>query len=201
MNVILLHGMSFHFQDGSFGPSLIKSLKDNHLDFESPEMPVGTNVSYNAWNLYFDKIKNKITDKTIIIAFSLSALYLPKFLAEAKLKPYAIITIAGAKINPLASKIPSHFRNFIPMNKDFDYVKKSIPNKFAFYSDNDHIFSLYHLEDYAQSIGAEQLFLKNHGHFGNRSGITEIPELNQLVLNLSKNLINLENISKPEKTF
>jgi len=188
MNILLLHGNSFHFQNESFGPNLIQCLEENHFYYKAPQMPLGEDAKFKNWKSYFDKVAGKIDNQTIIIAHSLSALYIPRFLNETDKKPYAVITIAGGKKSQIASIIPNRYQHFVSRNKDFDYVKNNIPNRFCFYSNNDHIFTETELKNYAESMNGKQVFLENKGHFGRSSGVKAIPELNKLVVQLGKNL-------------
>ena len=188
MDILLLHGNSFYFQNESFGPNLIQCLEENHFYYKAPRMPLGEQTDYKTWKPCFDKIKGEINSETIIIAHSLSGLYLPRFLNEENLKPYATISIASGKKSQIASIIPNKYKNFISRNKDFEYVRNNVPNRFCIYSNGDHIFSLNELTEYARSMNSKILFLENKGHFGRSSGVKAIPELNKLVVQLEKNL-------------
>jgi hypothetical protein len=54
-------------------------------------------------------------------------------------------------------------------------------NRYAIYSNDDHMNPQERLELYADRFKAERVFIPNAGHFGTTSGVKEIPEIFNIV--------------------
>ena len=99
----------------------------------------------------------------------------------------------GIKIDKFISV--AGFNNYLTGKKDYDKVNSSffIPDVSAFpelcksrvclYSDNDPYVKLDALKNFADSIKAEHVLLKNSGHLNKEFGYTKLPTI-ELYLNL-----------------
>lgn len=61
--------------------------------------------------------------------------------------------------------------------------KNLINNIYSIYSDNDEMNSIKNLEDYADALSAKKALIKNFGHFNPKSNVTEVKEINDIILN------------------
>ena len=57
-----------------------------------------------------------------------------------------------------------------------------VDNIYSIYSDNDEMNSVDKLEGYAEKLSANKMFIKGAGHFNLKAGITEIEEINKIIL-------------------
>jgi len=53
--------------------------------------------------------------------------------------------------------------------------------RYSIYSNNDPISSLQKLEYYANKFYAKKVFILNVGHLGPKSGVTELPEVLEII--------------------
>lgn len=72
-------------------------------------------------------------------------------------------------------------QKFAPTQNDFEHLINFTPNRYAIYSDNDHLNPQEELERYAEKINAQKVFIKGKGHFGRKSGIKELPEIIKII--------------------
>lgn len=200
---VLLHGLGFWYNE-CFGPGLIKAITDIGAEYRAAEFPLfdSGKLSYESWTKGLDDLTKDfpLDENTVVICHSLSTFLILKYLTNNKCKIDTLITISGAKLNKDyttnsdAAKDPANsslakdpnFAKFLNTDKEYNYVKNNVKNKYCFYSNGDHYFSLESLEAYADAIGGKKMFLKDRGHFGRKAGNTGIPELEELVKKIGR---------------
>lgn len=127
-------------------------------------------------------IDGTLNQDTIIIAHSLGAHFIPKYIAEKGIQIKLYISCAGF-LNKTHEK--NNFDNimsdFLPTEEQVEKCTLLMKYRYAIYSDNDHISSQKELEYYAKKFRAEQVFIPNIGHLGSKSGITQLPEALEII--------------------
>ena len=73
-------------------------------------------------------------------------------------------------------------KRFQPTDEEFYKCQTLIDNIYSIYSDNDEMNDIDKLERYADKLSANKILIKGAGHFNPKSGITEIEELNKIIL-------------------
>jgi len=173
-NYIILHG-SFGSKDGNWFPWLKRELEEKKLKVDVPQMPIGVgNQNYDTWSKEFNKLK--IDEETIIIGHSIAPVFICKYLIKNKIKVKKLIFVSG-------------FNNYLGINPDFDAVNEPMfldnPEKInnycddiiCFYSDNDPYVKYEVEKNFANSISAKEIIIKNGGHINEESGYTEFEEI------------------------
>jgi predicted alpha/beta hydrolase family esterase len=70
---------------------------------------------------------------------------------------------------------------FLPTRTVKKKFQQLVNNRFAIYSDIDHILHIRSLKAFATSINAQHFFIPNKGHFGKQANIQEIPEIMEII--------------------
>lgn len=168
----------------SFGPYLVKECTSLGLNVIFPDFPTGENANYYEWSKILDQylLKGILNSDSIIIAHSLGAHFIPKYIAERKIKIKAYISCAGF-INKTHKKntFDKVMDDFVPTESQLEKDILLMKYRYAIYSDNDPISSLKELEYYADKLNAEKIFIPNVGHLGPKSGLKELPEALEII--------------------
>lgn len=61
--------------------------------------------------------------------------------------------------------------------------RKLVEKRYAIYSDNDHIVPFGNLQEFPKMIGAEEFLASGIGHMGKKSGLEELPQVIELIIN------------------
>lgn len=189
-NFFIIHG-----GNGGVDASWGKWLKDNiekYGEVIAPSFPIREDANPQAWEEVLDKYKNKINNQSIFICHSIGCLFSITYLSKNNLPIAAIIFVAGPGNDTISNqdedkknKLEKIMRPFLPSEKDRDKFVELANNRYAIYSNDDHILSIESLKLFAKGINAEELMIPNKGHFGKKADIKEIPE----VLGIIKNLV------------
>ena len=149
-----------------------------------PVFPKELEASYNKWEQILDTYNEKglINEDTIIIAHSLGTLFVPKYLVKKDIHIKLYISMAGfLRGNTEREDIKQVAADFLPTEAEIDEAIGLMQNRFAIYSDNDHLFTKEILEEYADRFNAVKRFIPNIGHMGRKSGLTELPEIFEII--------------------
>ena len=179
--VFVLHGMSGSV-DSSFGIRLKENLTKMGYDIFQPSFTTGKDITLLSWEKEMDKIKGKIDENSIFVCHSLSCLFIIKYCLLNNISNKLIISIAGGLCKESeVFKGFEHLIPFIPSSLEIDEFKKLNNKVYNIYSNNDHIYNLLQLERYTKEICATPIFLPNKGHFGESSGVVDIPEIIEII--------------------
>ena len=182
-NVFIIHSYNGDTAN-SFAPSIKKLCEENNINYYFPEFPIRQEAKYESW----EKILNEYVDKellnedSIVISHSLGTLFLPKYLAKNNIKINTYISVAGFLNYKGRIDLENIIIRFLPNEQEFEKCKTLIKNIYSIYSDNDEINSIKNLEDYANKLNSEKIFIKGAGHFSPKSNVKNISELNEIIL-------------------
>lgn len=161
-NVFVIHGYNGDTSE-TFGPYLKNECKKRNIECILPIFPMKQEATFENWKEVMDEyLKAKqINEETIIVAHSLGAQFIPKYLALQNRKINTYISIAGF-INDHSGRedLRVVLNRFKPSEKDFDDLIKLTKKRYAIYSDNDHLNPQEELERYAEKIKAQKVFIK-----------------------------------------
>lgn len=168
----------------SFGPYLVDKCTSLGLNVIFPDFPTGEAANYNDWSKIIDQylLDGTLNSNSIIIAHSLGAHFIPKYIAEKGVKIKLYISCAGF-INKTHEEntFDKIMGDFLPTEAQIEKDISLMKYRYAIYSDNDPISSLKELEYYADKFNAEKVFIPNVGHLGPMSGIKELPEALEII--------------------
>lgn len=168
----------------SFGQYLEKECSSMGLNVVFPNFPTGDAANYHDWSKILDQylLDGTLNEDSIIIAHSLGAHFIPKYIAEKKVKIKVYISCAGF-INKTHEEnvFDKIMDDFLPTELQIEEDILLMKYRYAIYSDNDPISSLKELEYYADKFEAEKVFIPNIGHLGPKSGIKALPEALEII--------------------
>lgn len=168
----------------SFGPYLVDKCTSLGLNVIFPDFPTGEAANYNDWSKIIDQylLDGTLNSNSIIIAHSLGAHFIPKYIAEKGIKIKLYISCAGF-INKTHEEntFDKIMGDFLPTEAQIEKDISLMKYRYAIYSDNDPISSLKELEYYADKFNAEKVFIPNVRHLGPKSGIKELPEALEII--------------------
>ena len=144
-----------------------------------PNFPVG--VGYQNYENWSRLLKNYldiglIGENTIIIAHSIAAVFISKFLIENKVKIKKLISVCG-------------FNNYFGINEEYDTVNKSmytdnleevrkyVSEIVCFYSNNDPYVKYEAEKEFANTISTEQILIPDAGHINSESGFDTFEDI------------------------
>ena len=182
-NVFVIHSYNAD-TEYSFAPSIEKLCRDNNINYYFPRFPIREEATYEKWEDIFNEYLEKgfLNSDSIVISHSLGTQFIPKYLAENNVKIKAYISVAGFLESESIPSIKEVIDRFKPTFEEYNKCKDLIDNIYSVYSDNDEISSLSNLEDYANILSAKKIFIKGGGHFNPESKVTEIKEINKIIL-------------------
>lgn len=168
----------------SFGPYLVDKCTSLGLNVIFPDFPTGESANYHDWSKILDKylLDGTLNNDSIIVAHSLGAHFIPKYIAEKEVNIKVYISCAGF-INKThkENSFDKIMEDFLPTELQIEKDILLMKYRYAIYSDNDPISSLKELEYYADKFNAEKVFIPNVGHLGPKSGITELKEALEII--------------------
>ncbi len=182
-SLFIIHSFNGNTKN-SFGPYLVKECTSLGLNVIFPNFSTGENANYHDWCKILDKylLDGLLNDDSIIIAHSLGAHFIPKYIAEKNIKINTYISCAGF-INKTHKEniFDKVMKDFLPTDLEIEKDILLMQHRYAIYSDNDPISSLKELEYYASKFEAKRIFIANCGHFGPKSGIKALPEALEII--------------------
>ncbi len=182
MNCFILHGMSSYLEQG-IGLGLIPRLKNLGLNLIIPHFTLKEKITFDNWENSTIKYKNEFTN-SIVICHSLSSLFIIKFLHKHNLKCKCLITIGGGFSDKIDNSKFYYLKDFIPSNEDFKYIRTKINYRYSFYSNDDDIFTQKQLKEYVNMLSSKSILKENCGHFGIKSGVKDIPEIEEIITSI-----------------
>ncbi len=182
-SLFIIHSFNGNTKN-SFGPYLVKECTSLGLNVIFPDFPTGENANYHEWSKILDQylLDGTLNQDSLIIAHSLGAHFIPKYISEKGIKIKLYISCAGF-LNKTHEKnnFDKVMFDFLPTESQIEKDILLMKNRYAIYSNDDPISSLKELEFYADKFKAKKIFIPNVGHLGPKSGIKDIPEALEII--------------------
>ena len=182
-NLFIIHGYNGDTKE-TFGAYLENEAAKLNIETYLPSFPIKESATYEGWSKVMDTylLKGMINENSIIVAHSLGTHFIPRYLADNNVKIYLYISMAGFLQDCSVRKdLESVVKDFKPNEDQMDKAIKLMSNRYAIYSDNDHLNPKEELERYAERFKAEKVFIPNMGHMGRKSGVKEIPQIIDII--------------------
>ena len=193
-NLFIIHSYNADTKE-SFGLELKKQAEELGLKVFFPSFPTRENAKYSLWCDTMDNymVSGELNSDSIIVAHSLGAHFIPKYISERKIPIKMYISCAGFLTDHSGKqKLQEIVKDFKPTDEEIDSFIDLCDSRFSIYSNNDHMNPQEELENYADRFHATRVLVQNVGHMGKSSGITELPE----VIELIKEELNNKNKTK-----
>jgi len=151
-------------------------------------MPNSQNANYMEWQIQFDKIRETLDYKTVLVGHSLGGIFLAKYLSENQLiQKISQLHLVAAPFEGVG--------NFVlesENNQNWEKIQKNCQQIYLYHSTDDSIVNFENLAKYQGKLPeAQSLVFATRGHFLQ----SEFPEL---VEQIKKNK-RLDKISIPSK--
>ncbi len=148
-----------------------------------PSLPIQRKISFTRWEAELANLP--IPPKvSVVIAHSIGNEFMIRYSAKHHLEIDTYIGLAGfvesfvhddrEDLNKVVAKMQC---TRAEINRFKDLSKK----RYAIYSDNDHIVPFDILRNFPVAISAAPILIPNIGHMGSKSGLTELPEVIELI--------------------
>ena len=181
-NVILIHGFNGI-------PKIYEWLKGEleakNIEVVLPSFPSQENTTYKNWSEVLDKDISKIHSDSIVVCHSVGNEFIIKYLVENNSPIDTYIGLAGfaEKFHVRGKDIlNSVVENFLVSSEEKQKFISLTKNRYAIYSDDDHIVPFEVLAAFPEEINAKPILIPNIGHMGHKSGLEKLPELLDLIL-------------------
>jgi len=148
-----------------------------------PSLSVQQEISFNRWESELEKLKIP-AEVSLLIAHSVGNEFMIRYCAKHGLKVELYIGLAGFvesfthdgrdDLNTVIAKMQCN-------EQEITRFKELSANRYAIYSNNDHIVPYNILQDFPKTISAMPIMIPNIGHMGKKSGLEKLPEVVQIV--------------------
>ncbi len=182
-NLFIIHSYNGDTKE-SFGPYIKEHAEKLGIKVFFPNFPIREQAKYSNWCAVMDEylINGELNSESIIVAHSLGTHFIPKYLSDRNVPINLYISCAGF-LNDHSGKVNLQeiIKDFKPNDEQIDKFISLVNNRFSIYSNDDHMNPQEELENYADRFSASKVFIPNIGHMGARSGITELPEVLEII--------------------
>ncbi|MBR2704404.1 MAG: alpha/beta hydrolase [Clostridia bacterium] len=182
-NVLLVHGFNGIPQIFNYFKKELENLGYNVL---MPEFPVREEITVEEYFSIFDKYNNYFNEDLIVIAHSIGNPMFIKYISKYNLKVGKYISLAGFSkdfYNEGKDTLNEKVKLTILDNKEKEYIKANIDEKYSIYSDSDHLVPINVLEDFCKEIDSVPMPIEGIGHMGKKSGLDKLPIVVDLIIN------------------
>lgn len=155
-------------------------------------MPNSQNANYMEWQIQFDKIRETLDYKTVLVGHSLGGIFLAKYLSENQL----IQKISQLHLVAAPFESVGNFVLESENNQNWEKIQKNCQQIYLYHSTDDSIVNFENLAKYQGKLPeAQSLVFATRGHFLQ----SEFPELIEQIKK-NKRLDKISIPSKIEKT-
>lgn len=171
----LFHGTGGHSKENWF-PWMRKELESRGYETVIPDFPDADAPLPEKWYPVLDALVDQVEPDSIVIGHSLGGLIALRFLERI----HTIINVV-ALVSPTLGIMPIKYiegdHPFLEGGCDWDVIRSHTQHSIVFHSDNDPFVCMANGERAAQELGVELSFVANAGHFNEKAGFTEFPQL------------------------
>ncbi len=188
--VFIVHGWDGN-PKGDWLPWLKKELEEKGFKVKVPTMPNASKPKIEEWISHLKKVVGKLDQETYFVGHSIGCQTILRYLEKENFNgkvPSTVFVAGWFKLSNLENEEVQEIANsWLETPIDFNKIKHKINKITVFLSSNDPYGKLeYNAAAFREKLGATVIIEKERGHFTGEDGITEIPE----VFNLLKNMSN-----------
>lgn len=188
MNIFILHSLNGDTLD--FWGQDVKQKFENKFDIIMPKFPIRAESRYEKFDeiLYPYLLSKQLNENSLVICHSIGNAYFIRFCREHNFVPNNYIAVApGAVYN-----YPTTRTDYIVEVKKQSHLKQA---DFDFANNFKNIYLLYSDEDdnnpekftrFSKDFNTKDMYLKGYNHFDGHHRIYQIPELIELINDISK---------------
>lgn len=181
--IFLIHGWEGYPEEG-WRPWLRDELEKRGFEVYVPAMPNTKHPKMNAWVRHLSKIVGVPDKDCYFVGHSLGCITILRYLETLKKEQEVggVVLVAGFTSNLGYTELKSFFAKPINWKKIKVHCKKFV----AIHSDNDPYVSLHYGDFFKKELNATVIVKHGMKHFSGDDGITKLPVVLNLLLNMSK---------------
>jgi len=148
-----------------------------------PSLPIQQEISYTRWAKQLNEL-NLPPEVSLLIAHSVGNEFMIRYSAQSRLRIELYIGLAGFvksfihdgrdDLNGVISKMQCS-------EQEIKRFKELTLERYAIYSDDDHIVPYEILQNFPTKISATPIMIPHIGHMGKKSNLEELPKVIELV--------------------
>lgn len=180
--VFLIHGWEGYSEEG-WEPWLKKELEKIGFEVYVPTMPNTKHPKMSTWVKYLSKTVGTPDKECYFVGHSLGCITILRYLETLKKREIGgVVLVAGFTSNLGYVELESFFTK--PVN--WEKIRLICKKFAAIHSDNDPYVSLHYSEFFKEKLNATVIVEHGMKHFSGDDGITKLPAVLNLLLNMSK---------------
>jgi len=189
--LFVLHSLNGNTKDSFFNHVNIVA-KNLSFNVIYPLFLTSEKSSYENFKEVMDSYQKMLNKDTVVIAHSISANYLIKYIYEYKYEICALVSVGGAiELSPKELSEPDNYNSIIkakslPNDNEIKYVKENVKHIYLYYSDNDHHSTSQMFENFINALDATPILCKGYGHFTMKHNVKDLPKIDMLLKQLKK---------------
>lgn len=175
-SIYLIHGFTASSKANWF-PWLKEQMKNKGFELIVPDMPNTEDPHLDPWLQKLEESINNINENTIFIGHSLGCITSLRFILKKGISIKGAILVSGfMDKNPMEIQ-KEGLTEFMSGEIDIDKVKGLIPHRVMLTAVDDDIVPMEATKKMADKLDARLIILDKGGHFIDRDGFTEFPEV------------------------
>lgn len=180
-NVLLVHGYNGIPKIFNYFKETLEKYGYNVI---IPNFPTRTDITIDSFFKVFDEYKKYFTNELIVIAHSIGNPMLIKYVSKNNLDLGLYISLAGfakAFVNEGRDDLNNTIAATSITAEEQETFKTLVKEKYAIYSNNDHIVPFEILENFSNVINSKPLLIPNIGHMESKSGLEHLPQVIDII--------------------
>jgi len=182
-NVLLIHGFNGIPKIFEYFKNI---LEEKGLNVIMPDFPVREEITIEGYFSIFDNYKECFNNDLIVIAHSIGNPMFIKYISKNKYNVDKYICLAGFSKDFYneGKDVLNEKVKLTVLNKDeLEAVVNFTNKRYSIFSKDDHIVPYNILNDFSNEIKSKAISIDKIGHMGKKSGLEELPEVIDIVLN------------------
>ena len=180
-NVLLIYGFNGIPKIFQYFKEELEKINYNVI---MPEFPIREEITVEGYFNVLDEFKNYFNEDLIVVAHSIGNPMFIKYISKYGFKVGKYISLAGFSkdfFNEGKDVLNEKVKLTILTEKELNYAKILVNEKYSIYSDSDHLVPLDLLEQYCSDINSIAIPMKDIGHMGKKSGLEKLPKVIELI--------------------
>ena len=182
-NILLIHGFNGIPKVFEYFKN---TLEEKGYNVIMPNFPVREEITIEGYFSIFDTYKEYFNNDLIVIAHSIGNPMFIKYIAKNKYIVDMYISLAGFSkdfYNEGKDVLNEKVKLTILNNKELEAIVNSTNKRYSIFSKDDHLVPYNILNEFSNEIKSKAIPIDGIGHMGKKSGLEELPEVIDLVLN------------------
>lgn len=182
-NVLLIHGFNGIPKIFEYFKNILEEKGYNVI---MPDFPVREEITIKGYFSIFDKYKEYFNNDLIVMAHSIGNPMFIKYISKNKFEIYKYISLAGfskSYYNEGRDVLNEKVKLTVLSENELKDTINLVNKRYSIYSKDDHIVPYTILNAFSNEIKSTAISIDGIGHMGKKSGLEELPEVIDIVIN------------------